>query len=406
MANLTLNSDEEIIHTTQTIIINGIRHEAVITSRRLILVESETGSIHEDIPFTEIGLATSGVNKIREPIITLNINSTGGEKRTTELIFIRFTGNQNLVELEKCIAILKEHNVPIEAKSQLTDPALLRRGERTNTGESLVEGQFTHPAIPDWTIPGTSLQGGRPLPEEAPEKLSLTIIAAVVIIIVVFVGGAFIAGQIMNLKDVPVPQNVTESDIANTIVPSASLTPTPQPQGTTGTDLIPPLVSVPTNGVWVQIDYPKNYSGYIGAPGRYIEVDNSGNRFYQLPVQNTMIDGFIEKMDGSSEKLEVMIYNGGTQIAKSETQKPLGVVEIHVIVGPAIGNSAVTNTLSRRKSVSPRMHPCLISVFPHPESGYGYSLRGISSDPSVRMGRLRMLTARVTSFTSYPWRAG
>jgi hypothetical protein len=47
-------------------------------------------------------------------------------------------------------------------------------------------------------------------------------------------------------------------------------------------------------------------------------------------------------MVGSAEKIEVMIYNGGTLISKSETQKPGGVVEIHVMVGSALWNGAVT----------------------------------------------------------------
>ena len=100
MDNITLASDESIIYKTQKIIINGVSHEAVLTSRRFILVESETGRIHEDIPFTEIDLAIPGVSKLRESIITLNINSPDGEKRKIELIFIPIIGNQNIVEIE------------------------------------------------------------------------------------------------------------------------------------------------------------------------------------------------------------------------------------------------------------------------------------------------------------------
>jgi hypothetical protein len=147
---------------------------------------------------------------------------------------------------------------------------------------------------------------------------------------------------VMNAKNVPVQENVTSSGIANTLVPSPSLTPTPQPQGTSTTDSIPPSVSVPTNGVWVQISYPGNFSGFIGSQGSRLEVNSSGNQFYQLAVQNTFIDGSIGKKDGSAEKLEVRIYNGGTLISQSETQKPGGVIDIHVKVGPAIGNNAVT----------------------------------------------------------------
>ena len=71
MDNLTLMSDEAVIQKIQTIIIDGVRYEAVLTGRRLILVESETGRIHEDIPLADISGAISGVNKLREPVITI-----------------------------------------------------------------------------------------------------------------------------------------------------------------------------------------------------------------------------------------------------------------------------------------------------------------------------------------------
>ncbi|MFA6226133.1 MAG: hypothetical protein WC620_08170 [Methanoregula sp.] len=100
MDNLNLNSDEAIILTTQTIIIDGIRHEALLTDRRLILAESETGRIHEDIPFADIRLAISGVNKLREPIITISFKSPEAENRTLELIFIRLVEGQNFCSVE------------------------------------------------------------------------------------------------------------------------------------------------------------------------------------------------------------------------------------------------------------------------------------------------------------------
>lgn len=364
MDNLNLNSDEVIIHKTQAIIINGVRHEAVLTGRRFILVESETGSIHEDILLAEIETAISGVNKIREPVLTLISTSPAGEKRITELVFIRLAGNQNLVELEKCIAILKEHHIPVVGKSPLAGASLLGRGERTSTGESADEERLLRPAVPDWTIAGPSHPGRQPLPEENSQKSPISIIAAVVIIIILFVGGTFVVGQVMHEKNVPVHQNVTGTDITSSVVSSLSQTPAPEPQGTSGTDSISHPVSVPTNGVWVQVSYPGNFSGLIGAQGKNIAINSSGNQFYKLPVQNTMIDGSIEKMDGSAEKIEVSIYNGGTLISKSESQKPGGVIDIHVMVGPAIGNSAVTTTQLPASLVSPYASLPKVSIPP------------------------------------------
>lgn len=351
MGDLNLNSDEAILQKTQTIILNGVRHEAVLTGRRLILVTSETGSIHEDILFAEIDLAKSGVNKLREPIITLHVNSPGGEKRTIELIFIRLDGNQNIAELGKCIAIFREHNVPVEAGNQVAGPAFSGSGQRIIPGELTGDEQVSRPAVPELALYGTTRQRRQPLPDETSPQSPLTVIAAVLFIIVVLVIGMVVAGQMLNGKNVPVNQSVTGSNITTREGSSAS--PTPSPQVTSGTVSSAPVFTVPKNGVWVLISYRGNFTGYIGAQGRQIGINSSGNQSYQLPVSNAMVEGSIEKEDGSPEKIEVGIYNGGTLVSKIETKKPWGVVDIHVMVGPAIGNPVVTATPVLITTISP-----------------------------------------------------
>ncbi|MDO9324636.1 MAG: hypothetical protein Q7T80_06720 [Methanoregula sp.] len=347
MDNLNLNSDEAILQKTQTIIIDGTRHEAVLTGRRLILVESETGRIHEDIPFTDIRMAISGVNKLREPVITISFNSSEREKRTLELIFIREILDQNIKELEKCLALLKQHNVPVEGKTLLAEEVHTDRGERASTGVLAVDEKTSRAAVPEWSFISTLHQIKKPLKEEAPEHSPLVLIAAVVLIIAIFVGGALIAGQVMHPIEGPANQSVTSAVITSTVVPSPLPSPTssPQPQETPGTESYVPPVTVPISGVWVKVSYPGNYTGYIGATGRHIEINASGTRLYQLPVDDAMIEGSIEKLDGSAEKLEVGIYNGGTLVSKSETQKPWGLIDIHNPVGPAIGGAVIPTPL-------------------------------------------------------------
>jgi hypothetical protein len=264
------------------------------------------------------------------------------------------TGNLNIGELEKCMAILKEYNIPTEVKTLFSGPVVSTWEDRTNTGETSVEEKISRPAVPEWSIIGTSHQSRKPLPAETTQHSPLFLIA-VVVVIIIFVAGAFIVGPLIHAKNIPVNQSVTATEIVNNVVPSPSLTPTPQPQETNiTTDLSDAMTLIPSNGVWVQVSYPGNYTGYLGAQGRKIEVNSSGTRFYQLPVDDAMIEGMIEKMDGSSEKLEVGIYNGGTLVFKSETTKPQGLVDIHVMVGPAIGNGgAVIMPLPTENKISP-----------------------------------------------------
>ncbi|MDP2797166.1 MAG: hypothetical protein Q8N94_06625 [Methanoregula sp.] len=346
MDNLNLNSDETIIQKTQTIIIKGVRHEAVLTGRRLILVDSETGSIREDIPFAEIDLAISGVNKLREPIITLIINSPDGEKRTIELIFIHITGDKNIVELEKCLAIFKEHNVPTEGISLSTIRALLIRVDRKNKGMLVVEEPVSRPAVPEWTIVGLSRNNKQSSEEEPPERSPLTTIAAMFLILVVMIGGMTLIGQTLHEKTQPAPQNMTAAVTGVvTISSSPSPTPTPASQVTSVPAESLPSISIPPNGVWVRVQYPGYFFGDIGARGRYIEVNSSGTQWYQLPVIETTIDGTIAKLDGSADKMVVEIYKDGTLISRKSTRSPYGSIELLGTGSEDITNDVATSVV-------------------------------------------------------------
>ena len=207
MDNLNLNSDETIIQKTQNVIIKGVRHEAVLTSRRLILIDNETSSIHENIPFAEMNLAISGVNKLREPIITLIVDSHGDEKRTIELVFIHIIGEKNIVDLEKCLSILKEHNVPIEGISPLTIRTLLIKVDRKNQGQLVVEKPVSRTAAPEWNVFGPSRNNNQSPEEDPPELKPIYTLAILFLIFVVMIVGITLAVQ--TVKEKPAPHNVT-----------------------------------------------------------------------------------------------------------------------------------------------------------------------------------------------------
>lgn len=351
MDNLNLNSDETIIKKTQIVIITGVRYEAVLTSRRLILIENETGRIHEDIPFAEIDQAISGVNKLREPIITLTINSPGGEKRSLEIIFIHFIGDKNIVELEKCIAIFKEHDVPTGGISTLTIRALLTKVDRKNKGTLVVEEQVSRPAVPEWTVFGPSRNINQAPEEEYPERSPLNTIAIMFIIVMVMIGGITLVGQSLREKAQPDPHNLTAT-VKGVVTISSSPSPTPTP--TRMVTSVPtesvPQISIPPNGVWVRVQYPGNFYGNIGARGRNIEVNSTGMQWYQLPVVDTTIDGTITKRDGSSDKLLVEIYKDGKLISRKSTKSPYGSIELLGTGSEDLTNDVATNTVATNVS--------------------------------------------------------
>ncbi len=328
MDNLNLNSDETIILKTQIVIITGVRHEAVLTSRRLFLIENETGRIHENILFSEIDRAISGVNKLREPIITLIIDSPGDEKRDLELIFIQIIGDKNIVELEKCLTILKEHDVPIEGISPLTIRALLFKVNRKNQGMLVVDETVTRPAVPEWTIFGPLRDNKQSTEEEEEyhELKPLHTLAIIFLIFVVTIVGITLVGQ--TLQEKPAPHNVTAA--VTGVVTIATPAPTPTPAGEVTpvpTESLPQII-IPPTGVWVRVQYPGNFSGTIGALGRNIDVSGSGIQWYQLPVVDTTLDGAIAKLDGTSDKMVVETYKDGALISRKSTKSPYGSIEL------------------------------------------------------------------------------
>ena len=353
MDDLTLNSGEVILHRTQTLIICGVRYEAVFTTTRLILVASGTGTIYDDIPLADIHLAVSGVNKLREPVITLTIGSPGGENRNIDLIFIRQAGDLSNADLGKCITVLREQKVPVEIRSQSAGPEFSSSGQRILPGELIGEEPFLRPAVPDWTVFGTSRKEKKPLPSEAPKQAPIVLIAGALFIVIILLIGMVVTVQLISGKNTAVNQSVNGSNVTGKVASSAAPTPIPGLQVTTPPVPSTPTLTVPKNGVWIGISYPGNFSGYIGGQGRQIEVNSSGDVFYKIPVSDAMIEGQIGKGDGSPEKIEVGIYNGGTLVSKSETRKPWGVVDIHVMVGPALGNPVVTETPVLQPTISP-----------------------------------------------------
>ena len=347
MDTLNLNSDETIIQKTQIVIITGVRHEAVLTSRRLILIDNETGSIHEDIPFAEIDQAISGVNKLREPIIMLIINSPGGEKRTLELIFIHFIGDKNIVELEKCLSILKEHDVPTGGISMSAIRALLTKVDRKNKGTLIVEEQVSRPAVPEWTIFGP-LRNNKQYPEEEiPERSPLNTLAILFLIFVVMIAGITVVGQTIHEKTQPDLHNMTASTVKRGVTISPSPVPTPIPASRVTpvpTESLPQII-IPPAGVWVQVQYPGNFSGNIRARGRNIDVSGSGIQWYQLPVVNTTLDGIIAKQDGSSDKMVVETYKDGKLISRKSTKSPYGSIELLGAGSEDITTDVATNNV-------------------------------------------------------------
>ena len=114
MAYPDLYHDESILLNAQNVKVKSVAFEAILTNRRLILVDSKKHLI----PPQEILLATlrdveEGENAIRDPTITLSLITSSGATRQMILTFTKTSGGERKRECDDWIRILKQHLSPV-----------------------------------------------------------------------------------------------------------------------------------------------------------------------------------------------------------------------------------------------------------------------------------------------------
>ena len=132
MAYPDLYSDESVVLNTQNIKVKSVSFEAVLTTRRLILVDSKKHLIAPQ----EILLATLrdievGENAIRDPTIMLSIITNSGATRQMILTFSKTSGGERKRECDEWAKVLRQHTsstfqhpiMPDIAKHEDSSPA-------------------------------------------------------------------------------------------------------------------------------------------------------------------------------------------------------------------------------------------------------------------------------------------
>ncbi len=110
MAYPDLYKDESRILDSQNVKVKSVTFEAVLTTRRLILVDNKK----QMVPPQEILLATvknveGGENAIRDPIITLSIITNTGTTRQMILTFSNKAGGERKRECDEWIRAMRQH---------------------------------------------------------------------------------------------------------------------------------------------------------------------------------------------------------------------------------------------------------------------------------------------------------
>jgi hypothetical protein len=200
-------------------------------------------------------------------------------------------------------------------------------------------------------------------------------IGAAVILVIVVIAVLAMAGQVLGPKNPAVPETPSATPVpsaipvttmpvlAETTAAPVMVTETAEPVA------VPTPAAIPESGIWLYIDSPSWYVGDIKAQGWTNAINTTGTYLIQIAAQNTLIEGMVEKTDGSGNPMEVKIYNGGQPIFSASTTKPFGMIEIRQDVGaPIIQNPVVSTPPTPVPQVVPTPDTAL-ALKPVPASG-------------------------------------
>lgn len=166
-----------------------------------------------------------------------------------------------------------------------------------------------------------------PLPPLPQKKSPLIYIVAGALVLLAVIAGAYVFMQ-----------GHAETPGATTPTPEVTVPPTTLPKTTVATprpttaplQVTTPSYVIPAGGVWVKVSYPNKFSGSVGTLEWAKQVEDTGDKFYQVSTSSGTVAVSLQKTDGTSAKLAVDVYKDGTLIHHAETSTPLGIVEFHV----------------------------------------------------------------------------
>ena len=105
-----LKSDESIVLTAQHVKVKSVPFELVLTNRRLIIIDSEKNVVPtQQIALFSIRNVMAGENAIRDPVITLTIQTDTAETREMALTFVRQTAGERRREADEWTKSLRKY---------------------------------------------------------------------------------------------------------------------------------------------------------------------------------------------------------------------------------------------------------------------------------------------------------
>jgi hypothetical protein len=174
-------------------------------------------------------------------------------------------------------------------------------------------------------------------------KKAITGIVLAIFIVAVVAGGFFLY---------PMISTGGEKTPGNTTTPATSpgtVQTTPKPSPTFIAPRETTVRTVPTDGVYVHINYIGGWKGSYGMPSAVQTVTKSGDIFYRVENVTGPVQATFEKLDGSTRQvLLVEIYKNGNLLTAGNTSAGFGKITLSVdtTTGVAVIPNITTSSLS------------------------------------------------------------
>jgi hypothetical protein len=344
-----LNSDESIILSTHNILVDAEVSEAILTNRRLLIVNTNsTLSRHREISFAAIETVTIMESGSGDPALSLAVLKKSGGTNPMHLVFTQHPRSPRIGErdewaqrIKEQIALLPAGTIPEYVDFEDDEGEDLKKLIGYKEGEAVMDKKPSPAARPK-----NKTTSGLLSPASASGKNMLIATTAIVVVILLVAGAAFIYPAFMSPKNtlIVTPEPTLAPTAAATImpvttatlIPQATIVPAVTPEQTPA---LPPavitpsllLTNIPAYGVWVRIGYDGNYTGTIGSGGRLREVSGTGGRYYQVPATSTeIIEIAIQKLDTTGLPLTVEVFKNGDMIKRKMIITPKGTLVMTV----------------------------------------------------------------------------
>jgi len=348
MSDPSITSGESIILTTHGVNFNGVLYSMILTTRRLILVDSgETRSEPRTIPLVLLHSATAADGFGGEPLLILTLDGMAGtgEPGAVYLSFPQHFGEDRRRERNEWIKKLNKHTACSRGQTVFSElcafPGNVVRffsaARSRDGGSSAGAVPGTAPQVP---VPAGSADTGTPAlrasgpegmlpagettppvagspPSPAPRRVGQHTMVTVALILIVIVGmaaGAFLCSEYLaaGTRDTHTPLVVPESAVRQAPAPTPAI--------------------IPAEGTWVRVEYNGTFVGWVGTTGSLQHVGGFGERFYQIRNDTRYVQATFQKQDYSGKTLTVEVYFRGVMTYRRTVRSPMG--EIAFLIDP------------------------------------------------------------------------